>query len=270
MAQIDERNPTAAIMIIGDEILSGRTLDSNVGTIARFLTSLGIDLKEVRMIGDEEDVIVQNLNALRPQYDYIFTTGGIGPTHDDITADAVAKAFGVDISEHPEARRVLEVRAARLNAPLNANTLRMARIPHGASMIKNPISAAPGIHIGNVFVMAGVPKIMEAMLEDVAQRLKTGQKVHARTLRLRYIGESWAADILRELAQANEQLSLGSYPYGLYNAGEFGTQLVVRGRDQVALDAAFSRLQNGLQPVLENALLRYPEAEISELTSEES
>lgn len=259
-------NPTAAIMIIGDEILSGRTLDTNVNTIAKFLASLGIDLNEVRMVRDVEAQIIEALNSLRNAYDYVFTTGGIGPTHDDITADSVAKAFGVEIVEHPEARRLLEDRAQRIGAELNANSLRMARIPVGARLIKNPISAAPGIHIGNVFVMAGVPKIMASMLDDVAPYLKTGHKVLSKTLKLTYVGESWAADVLRELDQAYAGLSFGSYPYGLYNGGEFGTNLVVRGIDATELNAAFESLKLKLGPVIEASKQRNPEASLTDIS----
>jgi molybdenum cofactor synthesis domain-containing protein len=259
-------NPTAAIMIIGDEILSGRTLDTNVNTIAKFLASLGIDLNEVRMVRDVEGQIIDALNSLRRDYDYVFTTGGIGPTHDDITADAVAKAFGVEIVDNPEARQLLEARAKSLGAELNANSLRMARIPVGARLIKNPISAAPGIHIGNVFVMAGVPKIMASMLDDVAPYLKTGRKVLSKTLKLSFIGESWAADVLRELDGAYHNLSFGSYPYGLYNGGEFGTNLVVRGIDEAELNTAFEALKVKLGPVVEVAQQKNPQAALTDIS----
>jgi molybdenum cofactor synthesis domain-containing protein len=255
-------------MIIGDEILSGRTLDTNVNTIAKFLASLGIDLNEVRMVRDDEAHIIDALNALRHSFDYVLTTGGIGPTHDDITADAVAKAFGIEIVENDEARRLLEVRAKRIGAELNANSLRMTRIPVGARMIKNPISAAPGIHIGNVFVMAGVPKIMASMLDDVAPYMKTGHRVLSRTLKLRYIGESWAADVLRELDEAYDGLSFGSYPYGLYNGEEFGTNLVVRGINEAQLNEAFGLLQTKLEPVLRASQAKNPLASITDISDQ--
>jgi len=253
-------------MIIGDEILSGRTLDSNVNTIARFLAPMGIDLNEVRMVRDNESQIVDAVLSMRDAYDYIFTTGGIGPTHDDITADCMAKAFGVGISEHPEAMRVLQERADKMGWELNPNSRRMARIPHGAELIKNPVSAAPGFQLGNVFVMAGVPKIMEGMLADVAPRLKTGHKVLSRTLRLAYVGESWAADILRAIDQRYDDLSLGSYPYGM-TPGEFGTQLVVRGQDKTSLDAAVSELVTALEPIVEEGRKRNPQASLEEITA---
>src|SRR6201996_9280648 len=174
---------TAALLVIGDEILSGRTKDKNIGFIAEYLTAIGIDLKEVRVVPDEEDEIVAALNALRPRYTYVFTTGGIGPTHDDITADAVAKAFGTGIDYHPEAMAML---AARYKpGEFNDMRKRMARVPLGAELVRNSASVAPGIHIGNVFVMAGVPMIMRAMLEDIEPQLQRGALVHAQTVQAR-------------------------------------------------------------------------------------
>ena len=164
---------TAAVLVIGDEILSGRTQDTNTNYIARFLAALGIDLKEVRVVGDVEDEIVAALNALRGRYDFVFTTGGIGPTHDDITADAVAKAFGVGIGYHPEAYALLEARYPP--GEFNDMRKRMARIPHGAALVANSVSGAPGFHIGNVYVMAGVPMVMRAMLEAIAPELPRGR-----------------------------------------------------------------------------------------------
>jgi molybdenum cofactor synthesis domain-containing protein len=258
-------NPTAAIIIIGDEILSGRTVDSNTNTIARFLSAMGIDLCEARVVHDDEAQIVAAVNAVRGAYDYVFTTGGIGPTHDDITADSMARAFGVEISEHPEALRLLQARAQKMGWELNANSRRMARIPHGADLIENTVSAAPGFQIGNVFVMAGVPKIMQAMLEKVAPRLRTGRRPASRTLKLTFIGESWAADALRDVARRYPDLSLGSYPFGLSTDGAFGTQLVVRGLDPEAVDTATAELQTALQPVLTEAQSRNPQAALEEV-----
>src|SRR5579862_1750496 len=172
---------TAGILVIGDEILSGRTKDKNIGFIAEYLTNIGIDLKEVRVVADEEADIVAALNALRARYSYVFTTGGIGPTHDDITADAVAKAFGVGIDHHP---RVVEMLRARFgDADLNSARMRMARVPDGAELVPNRVSTAPGFRIGNVIVMAGVPAIMQAMLDAVAPHLKTGAKVLSDSVR---------------------------------------------------------------------------------------
>lgn len=240
-----DASPTAAVLIIGDEVLSGRTQDTNLNTIARFLAALGIDLMEARTVGDRKGEIVEALNALRAGHDYVFTTGGIGPTHDDITADAVATAFGVALPEHPEALAILErrYRPGEFNAPRR----RMARIPEGGTLIANPVTDAPGFQIGNVFVMAGVPKIMTAMLEDVAPRLRTGAVVHARTVRVTGVGEGSVADILSAAARANADLSFGSYPFGAGTVGEIGTNLVVRGRDEGAVEAATAALLETLE-----------------------
>jgi len=172
-----DQAPTAAVLLIGDEILSGRTKDKNLGFIADYLTVLGIDLKEARIVSDIEDEIVEAVNALRRRYSYVFTTGGIGPTHDDITADAVAKAFGVEIDHHPEAVEILLAHFKAIGREPNEARLRMARTPKGASLIANPVSKAPGFQIGNVFVMAGIPKVMNAMMEEVAPRLQRGAPV---------------------------------------------------------------------------------------------
>ena len=230
-----ESSPTAAVLIIGDEVLSGRTQDTNLNTIARFLAALGIDLMEARTVGDRKAQIVENLNALRAGHDYVFTTGGIGPTHDDITADAVATAFGVALPEHPDA---LDILARRYGDDFNAARRRMARIPEGGTLIANPVTDAPGFQIGNVFVMAGVPKIMTAMLEDVAPRLRTGAVVHARTIRVTGVGEGDVAEMLTAAARAEREVSFGSYPFGHGSVGEMGTNLVVRGRDETRVEAA--------------------------------
>ena len=223
--------PTAAVLIIGDEILSGRTLDTNTNSIARFLGALGIDLKEVRVVGDVQDEIVAALNALRTRYTYVFTTGGIGPTHDDITADAVAKAFGVGIDYHPEALAIL---AARIK-PENFNEMRkrMARIPFGADLVKNGVAAAPGFQIENVFVLAGVPMIMQAMLEDIAPRLARGQLVKAVTISAP-IAEGTVAAALAKLQGDHDAVAIGSYPY--YREDGYGVQLVARGRDAAQVE----------------------------------
>ena len=237
--------PTAAVLIIGDEILSGRTRDANLNVIARFLASLGIDLTEARTVGDRQEQIVTALNALRGAHDYVFTTGGIGPTHDDITADAVGAAFGVLVAEHPEALAVLERRYGP--GEFNAARRRMARIPEGGTLIANPVTDAPGFQVGNVFVMAGVPKIMEAMLQDVAPRLRTGAMVHVRTIRVTGVGEGAIADILRAAAEARPDLSFGSYPFGFGGDGEVGTQLVIRGRNLAEVDLAEHDLSQELR-----------------------
>lgn len=240
-----QASPTAAVLIIGDEILSGRTRDANLNTIARFLGMLGVDLLEARTVGDRQAQIVEALNALRAAHDYVFTTGGIGPTHDDITADAVGAAFGVAVNEHPEALAILERRYAP--GEFNAARRRMARIPEGGRLIANPVTDAPGFQIENVFVMAGVPKIMEAMLEDVRPRLRTGAVVHGRTLRVSGVGEGAVAAVLRQAAEARPALSFGSYPFGHGGDGEVGTQLVVRGRDQQEVDLAAHELSQELR-----------------------
>src|SRR3954465_13332931 len=177
---------TAALLVIGDEILSGRTKDKNIGHVADHLTAIGIQMKEVRVVPDEEPEIVVAVNVLRERYDYLFTTGGIGPTHDDITADCVAQAFGVELPEHPE---ILASMRERYGEEPNAARRRMARIPVGGSLVKNPVSGPPGFQIGNVFVMAGVPRIMQGMLEDIGWRLKGGAVVISRTVRVDGTGE---------------------------------------------------------------------------------
>src|SRR5436309_10390783 len=200
---------TAAILVIGDEILSGRTKDKNIGYIDEYLTNIGIDLKEVRVVPDEEDEIVPALNALRSRYTYVFTTGGIGPTHDDITADCVAKAFGVSIDVDPRARALLLTRIAEKD--LNEARLRMARIPAGADLILNKVSAAPGFRIGNVHVMAGVPSIMQAMLDELAPTLRTGVKMLSESVR----ADCREGDIGSELgaiAKAVPEATICSYP----------------------------------------------------------
>ena len=226
-------NPTAAVLVIGDEILSGRTQDTNSNYIAKQLGALGIDLREARIVGDAEDEIAAALNALRARYTYVFTTGGIGPTHDDITADAVAKAFGVGIDYHPEALAML---AARYKpGEFNEMRRRMARIPQGAELVRNTASVAPGIHIGNVYVMAGVPMIMRAMMEDIVPHLERGAVVHAQTVQAR-IGEGRIAEGLMRIQNDFADLALGSYPY--YREDGFGVQLVARGRDAARVEAA--------------------------------
>ncbi|WP_396595354.1 competence/damage-inducible protein A [Brevundimonas sp. R86498] len=245
-------SPTAAVLIIGDEILSGRTADTNLNAIARFLGVLGIDLLEARTVGDRPGQIVEALNALRTGHDYVFTTGGIGPTHDDITANCVAEAFGVRIAERADALAILE---RRYGNELNAARRRMARIPEGGVLIANPVTDAPGFQIGNVFVLAGVPKVMAAMLQDVAPRLRTGAVVHAVTVRVSGVGEGAIAAPLAELAVAHADLSFGSYPFGAGSVGEIGTSLVVRGRDAArvprAAEALIARLsRDGVEAIL--------------------
>jgi molybdenum cofactor synthesis domain-containing protein len=227
---------TAALLVIGDEILSGRTKDKNIGYIAEYLTTIGIDLKEVRVVPDEEDEIVDALNAMRRRYTYVFTTGGIGPTHDDITADCVAKAFGVPIDHDPRAVAILKERLAARGVELNEARLRMARIPQGADLVDNPVSGAPGFWIGNVIVMAGVPTIMQAMLDTAAAKLKTGAKMLSETVRAD-AREGDVGGALAEIAKAHPEVTIGSYPFFDDQKGP-NTNIVVRARDAAKLAAA--------------------------------
>jgi molybdenum cofactor synthesis domain-containing protein len=227
---------TAAILVIGDEILSGRTKDKNIGYIADYLGQIGIDLREVRIVPDVEDDIVEAVNALRHRYAYVFTTGGIGPTHDDITADAVAKAFGVPIVEDPRAIALLLERIKPED--LNAARRRMARIPQGGELVENKISKAPGFMIGNVVVMAGVPSIMQAMLDGVAPRLKTGAKMLVESVEAGNLPEGLYAADLADIAERHAGVSIGSYP--AFVDGRFRNQIVLRSKDEAALAAAIA------------------------------
>ena len=235
---------TAGILVIGDEILSGRTKDKNIGFIAEYLTALGIDLKEVRVVPDEEDEIIAALNALRRRYTYVFTTGGIGPTHDDITADSVAKALGVPIDVDPRVGEMFRARAPAME--LNAARLRMARIPQGAALVENKISAAPGFWLDNVIVMAGVPSIMQSMLDAVSGKLKTGAKMLSQQVR----ADAREGDIgtpLGEIAMANPEVIIGSYPF--FDGSGPNTNIVVRSRDPKKLAAAMSAVEDMLVEV---------------------
>ena len=232
---------TASILVIGDEILSGRTKDKNIGYIAEYLTNIGIDLKEVRVVSDDEADIVAALDALRKRYDYVFTTGGIGPTHDDITADSVAKAFGVKIDHHPE---VVARFQERFGADLNEARLRMARIPDGADLIQSATILAPGFKIENVIVMAGVPSIMQAMMDIVAPKLKSGVRMLSDTVKAN-AREGDVGGPLREIAAAHPETIIGSYPF-MDEAGKPNTNLVVRSRDQAKLDAAMEAVKEML------------------------
>lgn len=227
--------PTAAVLLIGNEVLSGRTKDKNLGYIADYLTAMGIDLLEARVVADDETAIVEAVNALRARYTYVFTTGGIGPTHDDITSDCIAKAFGVGISHHPEAVRILEAFFREVGREPNEARMRMARIPDGATLILNPVSKAPGFRIGNVHVMAGVPKVMHAMMDEIAPTLTKGSPVQSRTIRFDG-GEGDVAKPLKDVQDQYPMLSLGSYPFESERG--FSTNLVLRGRDEAALAAA--------------------------------
>jgi molybdenum cofactor synthesis domain-containing protein len=224
---------TAAILVIGDEILSGRTKDKNIGYIAEYLTNIGIELREVRVVPDLTDEIVSALNALRSRYTYVFTTGGIGPTHDDITADAVAAAFGVPIDYDQRAIDMLLERFPK--DQLNEARMRMTRIPAGADLIANSVSKAPGFKIGNVHVMAGVPAIMQAMLDVVGPTLKTGAKILSETVQAG-LREGDIGTPLAEIAKAHPDCSIGSYPFWSETGPD--TNIVVRSRDPEKLALA--------------------------------
>jgi len=247
----DSDRVTAAVMIIGDEILSGRTQDTNLRDIARYLGTYGVDLAEARVVPDVEDEIVATLNHLRGRYDYVITTGGIGPTHDDITADSVAKAFGVALYEHPD---IIAMMQARWQGELNAARRRMARVPVGGDLVKNPVQGPPGFTIGNVFVLAGVPAIMRGMLEDVGPRLRTGKVVVARTVRVEGTGEGVIAAPLEALAKAHPTLSLGSYPF--FGPDGYGSNLVIRGRDEAEVAATVDELVAALEGVGAQTIIR--------------
>ena len=225
---------TAAVLVIGDEILSGRTKDKNIGYIAEYLTMIGIDLKEVRVVADEEEAIIAAVNALRSRYSYVFTTGGIGPTHDDITADSIGRAFGVPVGEDPRAIAIMLERYAP--ADLTPARRRMARVPEGADLIENPISRAPGFRIGNVFVLAGVPAVMQAMLDFAAKTMKTGTVMLVETIAAGSLPEGRYGEDLGAIAAAHPNVAIGSYP--AFKDGRFNNQIVVRGKDGEAVAAA--------------------------------
>jgi molybdenum cofactor synthesis domain-containing protein len=230
------RQVKAAVLLIGDELLSGRTQDVNLQAIAKFLAPLGVQVAEARVVADVPDQIVAAVNELRVQYDYVFTTGGIGPTHDDKTADAMAAAFGVGIGVRDDARAILEGHY-RGASNLNEARLRMARIPDGAALLANPVSKAPGFQIGNVFVMAGVPSIMRGMLQDVGHRIDGGAVVRARTVRAKGVREGDIAAGLEQLeAAAGGAVAFGSYPW--FTPEGFGLHLVARSADGEALAKA--------------------------------
>lgn len=236
---------TAALMVIGDEILSGRTKDKNIGYIAEYLTNIGVDLREVRVVPDVEDEIVAALNTLRHKFTYVFTTGGIGPTHDDITADCVAKAFGVALSYHPEAVEILKKRFN--GADLNEARLRMTRVPEGGSLIYNKVSGAPGFRIGNVHVMAGIPSVMQAMMDEIAPTLKTGAKMLSQSIRAD-AREGDVGTALGAVAKAFPAAVIGSYPFFDDNGGP-NTNIVVRSRDPDTLAAAAQAVEDMLARV---------------------
>lgn len=231
-----QRQVKAAVLLIGDELLSGRTQDINLQAIAKFLAPLGVQLAEARIVADVPEDIAAAVNVLRSRYDYVFTTGGIGPTHDDKTADAIAAAFGVSIGVRDDARAILEAHY-KGRTSLNESRLRMARIPDGASLIANPVSKAPGFQIGNVFVLAGVPSIMRGMLEDIGHRIEGGAVVRSRTIRAQGLAEGDIAEGLAALeAATGGAVGFGSYPW--FSPEGFGVHLVARSPDPVMLEKA--------------------------------
>jgi molybdenum cofactor synthesis domain-containing protein len=232
---------TAAVLIIGDEILSGRTQDTNLRDIALYFGAQGVEIAEARVVGDIKDDVVSALNLLRRRYAYVVTTGGIGPTHDDITADCVAEAFGRPLFEHPD---ILAMMQARWQGELTPARRRMARVPEGGSLIKNPVNGPPGFQVENVFVLAGVPQIMRGMLQDIGHRLKGGAVVVSKSIRVEGTGEGVLAAPLEAVALAHPALSLGSYPF--FGPDGYGSSLVVRGRDPAEVDAAAAELIGAL------------------------
>ncbi|MXP13186.1 competence/damage-inducible protein A [Altererythrobacter confluentis] len=239
---MNERIWTAGLVIIGDEILSGRTHDKNIAQIATWLQVQGIRLGEVRVVADDQDRIIDAVNTLRTAYDYLFTTGGIGPTHDDITVDAVAQALGVGVIVHPEARAILE-RYYADKGGLNEGRLRMARVPDGAQLIPNRMSGAPGIKIGNVFLMAGVPHITAGMLDALTGTLEGGAPLLTETIGS-WVAESEVADLLREAEKAHDGCQIGSYPF--FREGKVGANFVIRSTSADALASCTDTLCEGL------------------------
>ncbi len=236
-------NPTAAILIIGDEILSGRTRDSNMHYLSRELTKIGIDLQEARFISDNATKIIDDVRFLSSKYDYLFTSGGIGPTHDDITADCIAAAFETKISIREDAFKLLETYYSEQKIEFNSARQRMARIPNGARLIENPISIAPGFHLNNVFVMAGVPSIFQSMVQSILPLLLNGKPVLSKSVKIPR-GEGEIAVELKKIASDHESVSIGSYPYN--NKGNFGTNIVVRSIDNEELDRVAEKLKSKL------------------------
>lgn len=239
---MSETQPTAAVLLIGDELLSGRTRDINLQQIATYLGPLGIPVVESRTVSDVQTSIVKAVNDLRAEYTYVFTTGGIGPTHDDITADAIAAAFGVGIGEHPEVIAMLAERYAEMKTEFTPARRRMARVPHGASLVANPVSGAPGFQMENVFTLAGVPQVARAMLEDIGPRLRTGAVVHKVTIRGVGLREGDIAEPLGALAVEMPNVSYGSYPW-FRSVGDNGVHLVASTIHPELIDTIVQRLE---------------------------
>ena len=239
-----DKQVTAGIILIGDELLSGRTQDTNLVTIAKFLTPLGVAVGEARIVADDAQTITKTVRVFSERFNYVFTTGGIGPTHDDITADCIANAFGLGISEREDALDALRERYAE--DELNAARRRMARIPDGASLIKNPVSQAPGFQTENVFTLAGVPQIMGGMLQDISHRIEGGAKTYSVTVTAEGIGEGDAAAPLAEIEKRYDGVSIGSYPF--FNEELRGVNFVARGADKSILE----RVKTELHKVIES------------------
>lgn len=237
-------NPTAAMLVIGDEILSGRTRDANMYYLAGELTNHGLDLKEVRVVSDDASEIERAVTALSGRYDHVFTSGGIGPTHDDITADCIARAFGASLDVRDDARAILAAHYQETDKELNAARLRMARIPEGATLIENPVSAAPGFTLGNVHVMAGVPSVFQAMVASVLATVSGGAPLLSQTLRVDR-GEGDIADMLGRVAEQFPDVSIGCYPF--QQNGAFGANIVLRGTDGARIEDALNALVVGLE-----------------------
>lgn len=251
----ERKRRTAAALAIGDELLSGRTRDANIHRLAGWLTERGVALLEVRIVPDDEAAIVAALNALRAAHDYVFTSGGIGPTHDDITADAVAAAFGRKVVEHPDAARLIRDWYGARGEEATPARLRMARMPEGAELIVNPVSGAPGIRIDNVFVMAGVPRIFEAMLDAIASRIVGGILMHSRAVTARRLPESRIAEQLRAIQAAVKGVAIGSYPI---DGDVKGVTVVARSENLPAAEAAVQAVAAamaalGFEPLFEDA-----------------
>ncbi|KQM98270.1 competence/damage-inducible protein A [Sphingomonas sp. Leaf25] len=234
---------TAALLVIGDEILSGRTQDKNIAQLASWLNVQGIRLAEVRVVADREEAIVEAVNILRARNDYLFTTGGIGPTHDDITVDSIAAALGRPVVVHPQARAILDAYYATRGGLTDAR-LRMARVPEGADLIENRMSGAPGIHVENIFIMAGVPHIAAAMLDSLTGTLEGGLPVVSGTIGC-WVGESEVADTLRDVEKAHGGVAIGSYPF--FREGRTGANFVVRATDRAVVDQCLADLAERLR-----------------------
>lgn len=235
---------TAALVVIGDEILSGRTEEKNIAQVARWLNEQGVRLVEVRVVPDQEEAIVGAVNALRPKHDYLFTTGGIGPTHDDITIDSIAAAFGVPVVVHAEARQILEDYYRGRPGGVTEARLRMAHVPEGAELIPNRTSGAPGVRIGNVFILAGIPNVAASMLEGLSGTMEGGRPMTSVTVRA-HAAESDVADLLKQVQDDHPGVSVGSYPF--YGGGRFGADFVVRSEDAALAERCAAELRRRLE-----------------------